>query len=60
MSGILIILAIMFGPPALFFYLGYNAKKNRSDDPNVKIFYIIAIVYLIVGLGICGNLLVSF
>ena len=50
----------MFGPPALFFYLGYNAKKNRSDDPNVKIFYIIAIVYLIVGFGICGNLLVSF
>ena len=47
----------MFGPPVLFLSLGKQAKCNNKE--RAKIYYIIATVYLIVGLGVCGSIISS-
>ncbi len=56
LDGLLIlILVIMFGPPLLLFIIGLAVKKQ---NPNAaKVLYIIAVLYLIVGLGICGGMI---
>lgn len=46
----------MIGPPTLFFALG----KQTKDKQRAKWFYIIAVAYLIVGLGICGTIINGF
>lgn len=53
----LIILAIMFGPPLLFSGIGvtFLVKKRKKT---AKGWFIAAGVYLIVGLGICGSVFV--
>lgn len=53
---IVIILAIMFGPPLLLFFIGYALRK--TNEKAKKVFYILAIVYLILGLGICGSMMI--
>lgn len=53
----LLVLLTMFGPPLLFFIIGYS---NKGDKKMAKIMYIIAIVYLLIGLGLCGSLLLNF
>lgn len=53
----LIVYLIMFGPPALFFYIGYKSSEDDERNPNAIIWYIIAVVYLLVGLGLCGGMI---
>jgi len=53
---IAIILFIMFGPPIILTIIG----SNKPDKKKAKIFYIIAVTYLIIGLGICGSIISSF
>lgn len=47
----------MFGPPVLFLSLGKQAKHKSKEK--AKTYYIIAAVYLIVGLGVCGSIISS-
>ncbi len=50
-------LAIMLGPPILLASIGiayYKKKPNLS-----KILFILAVLYLLIGGGICGSLLMS-
>lgn len=56
-AGILIlILIIMFGPPLLFATIGFfTYKYNRKSG---KVLFILAALYLLIGLGICGSMLV--
>ncbi|WP_397364116.1 hypothetical protein [Olleya sp. R77988] len=48
------ILAIMFIPPLLFILIGLKSEKNSKKS---KTAYILAIIYLIVGFGLCGDYL---
>lgn len=52
----IIILIIMFGPPLLFATIGFfTYKSNRKSG---KVLFILAALYLLIGLGICGSMLV--
>jgi hypothetical protein len=55
---ILLILAVMFGPPILFLSMGIRRRKINPDS--AKMFYILTVVYLIVAGGVCYSLLSSF
>jgi hypothetical protein len=59
MGILLIILLVLLLPVFFLFVLGNTAKANNNKD-RAKVFYILCVVYLIVGLGICGSLLFSF
>ncbi|MBC9795879.1 hypothetical protein [Sinomicrobium weinanense] len=48
------ILAIMFGPPVLFAIIGILFRKRKTV---AKVFYILAAVYLVIGLGLCGSMM---
>ncbi len=50
-----IILAIMFGPPILFAIIGLSYRNTNKKT--AKVFYIIAAVYLLISLGVCGSLM---
>jgi len=52
---VLLIMFIMFGPPLLFTIIGFSIRKNYPTA--AKVLFILAVVYLIAGLGICGNML---
>ena len=56
---IVLILIAMFGPPILFIALGISERK-RLDKKRAKLFFILAVLYLIVGLGVCGSMLTGF
>jgi len=56
MGLIIIILILMFLPPILLIYIGKESMPNKK---RAKTFYILAIVYLIIGLGTCTNLFYS-
>jgi len=57
LSGLIaIILAIMFLPPILFLIIG-AVNWNRNNKKTAKIFFILAGVYLLVSLGICGSMM---
>lgn len=58
MGILLFIIFIMFGPPIIFLVLGLKVKDK--DKKQAKIFYIISVVYLIIGLGVCANALNNF
>ena len=52
----ILIIAIMFGPPIVLALIGFGVKKN---NPNAaKVLFILAAIYLLVGLGICGSLMI--
>ncbi len=51
-----LILCVMFAPPIIFLVLG---RKARPDKKKAKMFYIIAAVYLLVGLGTCATILTN-
>lgn len=51
-------LLIMVGPALVLLLIGLLLR--RSNKRAAKVFYILAGVYLIVGLGICGGLMASF
>lgn len=50
-----IILLIMFGPSVLLTIIGFSIRmKNKKS---AKVLYIIAAVYLIISLGVCGAMI---
>lgn len=53
---IVFILFIMFAPPIILTIIG----SNKSDKKRAKTYYIAAVAYLIIGLGICGTIISSF
>ncbi|WP_378186951.1 hypothetical protein ACE939_01225 [Aquimarina sp. W85] len=53
---IYLILGVMFGPPLLLALIGFLLWR-ASVKKAAKVFFILAGVYLIVGLGICGALI---
>lgn len=53
-----LILLIMLGPALLLFGVGLALRK--SNKKAAKVLYILAGVYLLVSLGICGGLLGGF
>ncbi len=55
---LLMIVAIMFGPAILLAIIGaFLFKKNKKA---AKVLFILAAVYLIISLGICGALIAGF
>ncbi|WP_298492775.1 hypothetical protein [uncultured Algibacter sp.] len=53
---IYLILAIMFGPAILLAIIGFAVlKKNKYA---AKVLFILAAIYVIVSLGICGSMMV--
>lgn len=55
---VILIVAIMFGPAILLAIIGFAVlKKNKKA---AKVLFILAAVYLIVSLGICGVLMSGF
>jgi len=60
LDGLVVFLfSIMLGPPILLFIGGIFARK-KSKMKTAKVLFILAGVYLLVGLGICGGLLGAF
>ncbi len=59
LDGLLVlIIAIMFGPAILLAIIGaFVLKKNKKA---AKVLFILAVVYLIISLGICGALIAGF
>ena len=58
LDGLLILIfAIMFGPAILFTITGFTIKKRYKKA--AKIFFILAAVYLIISLGVCGFLVAT-
>ena len=54
---IYLIVAIMIGPAILLAFIGALLfKKNKKA---AKILFILAVVYLIISLGICGSMMLS-
>lgn len=50
-----ILVLIMIGPPILLTIIGLVINKNQPKA--AKVLYILASVYLLIGLGICGSLM---
>lgn len=50
-----ILVLIMIGPPILLTIIGLLINKNQPKS--AKVLYILASVYLLIGLGICGSLM---
>jgi hypothetical protein len=54
-GGIIILfIAIMVGPPIFLTIIGLSIRKKYLKA--AKVLYILATVYLIAGLGICGSM----
>lgn len=53
---IVIIIAIMLGPAILLAIIGFTLRKNNKKAS--KVFFILAAVYVIVSLGICGSMMI--
>ncbi|WP_303316669.1 hypothetical protein Q4Q34_07640 [Flavivirga abyssicola] len=52
----LLVLAIMFLPPLILLIIGLAIRsKNRKTS---KILMILAVVYLLISLGICGSMMI--
>jgi hypothetical protein len=54
---ILICLVLMFGPPVVFIVLGI-VKRHKSPAAS-KTFFILGVLWLIVGSGICATIMSS-
>ncbi|MFD2187979.1 hypothetical protein [Aquimarina celericrescens] len=60
LDGIIyLILAILLGPPIFLAIIGLILFYNNYRKAG-KVFFILAGIYLVVGLGICGILLTGF
>ena len=56
LGGLVVILVlIMIGPPILLAIIGLLINKNQPKA--AKVLYILASVYLMIGLGICGSMM---
>lgn len=56
---VFIILLIMFGPALLFIGIGF-ILRSKQKKKSAKVFFILAGVYLLISLGICGGLIGGF
>lgn len=54
-----LILLILLGPPIFLSIIGIILLKTKNRKAG-KIFFILAGIYLVVGLGICGALMTGF
>ncbi len=55
---VILIVAIMFGPAIILAIIGFAIlKKNKKV---AKVLFILAVVYLIISLGVCGALVNGF
>ncbi len=54
-----VILLILLGPPIFLALIGLILFKTQSRKAG-KVFFILAGVYLVIGLGICGALMVGY
>lgn len=52
---VVILVLIMIGPPILLTIIGLVINKNHPKA--AKVLYILASVYLLIGLGICGSMM---
>jgi hypothetical protein len=50
-----ILIMIMVAPPIVLTIIGFAIRSNSPKS--AKVLFILAVLYLIVGLGICGGLL---
>jgi len=56
LSGLVIlIIAIMFGPAILLAIIGFSILKKKKKA--AKVLFVLATVYVIVSLGICGSMM---
>ncbi|GAB5473110.1 MAG: hypothetical protein Mars2KO_12090 [Maribacter sp.] len=55
---VFLIVLVMFGPALLL--LGIGLLVRRSNKKAAKVFYILAGIYLLVSLGICGTMLTGY
>lgn len=56
LTGLVFVLfAIMLVPPLVLFIIGQRIKKTRKKA--AKVCFILATIYLIIGLGICGSII---
>ena len=57
-SGIIyLILAVMFGPAILFAIIGLAVRKKNKKA--AKVLFILAVVYVVISLGVCGSMIYS-
>ena len=54
---IYLIVAIMFGPAILLTVIGFAIRKKNKKT--AKILFILAAVYSIISLGICGSMIMQ-
>lgn len=54
---ILLILLVMFGPPVLFAIIGLVKRTSNRDA--AKIFFILAVGWLLIAGGICASLMTA-
>ncbi|GEL10425.1 hypothetical protein SAMN05192550_0536 [Flavobacterium glycines] len=54
---IVIMIMIMVVPPILLSIIGFAMKKDKPRT--AKVFFILAALYLLIGLGICGSILTA-
>jgi len=55
---IYLIIAIMFGPTVLLVIIGFLVRKRNKKA--AKVIFIIAAVYQLISLGVCGALVSGF
>ena len=54
-----LILLVMFGPALLFLIVGFILRSQQKRKA-AKVFFILAGVYLLISLGICGGIIGGF
>lgn len=55
---IILILMIMLGPPILLAIIGFILRMTKNPKAG-KVFFILSGIYLVVGLGICGAMILG-
>lgn len=55
---VILIFAIMFGPAIILAIIGF--VLNKKNKKAAKILFILAAVYLLISLGICGTLMMGY
>ena len=55
MIFLLITFFVLILPPLILINEGLSHRKTKPDK--VKVWYILAVIYLIIGLGICGSII---
>ncbi|WP_396170914.1 hypothetical protein [Flavobacterium sp.] len=56
LDGLVVLLfLIMLAPPIILTIIGFAVRKNNPIT--AKVLFILAALYLVIGLGICGNIM---